>query len=715
MKHRLFTQFFALTIAITVTIHPTSLSWSSKETLAPSRIGIPIKDRLEVGDVFTVTAQVTEARHRGYAGFSQDLNWPHLDGELAKKLVGTEGVILHGMHTSSLSIDSLGVELSENIRTTYKIVAEESVYRAPVGVGETIRYEAKVTQVQNGKAVIEVTGTTGDDKQVLIQTITFKEKDTPLRLLDEKVAGLKDRFSEPEGIEAHLSEAYPELEPVERKSPPVYLVGAKKSYSWQMSGKEARDMAALFQSERFSDVKLAKAVASSVAERMFPGNLLVKTFVHDVGEPFPLNGVINIEATVKAFGTEGKKRGRSLTEIVVTDRHGRFLFRGGFDMKAFPYTFDELKALSKSGQLNELIAGMNQYELEMFFDSVLKPDISGVEFIDEYHHAIEGDPEKTLEAAIEKVRRMNPKVLIAGPGGIGGGLAESLGQNPGVELTVLTRDDAGSARIHQKLARAGVKNVKEVRVEFDEDPSTYANNFVDAVYKAHERMGGLDVMFIGTGIAHPQDTLLPRETDAEAIKKHLEVSRQVNFVNQQLVEAVFTAAAALQPKNIFVVGSVHGTHMGNPGVAAYGRSKAAITILAQAYPTPKTKREGAIAISIKGDYILSQMTAEYVMYVLRSLQLGFVMTPKQVAEAATWLIAFHDHEQLGFMKPHRKKTGVMIPDTAKAIASGAHEVAVPGEKSVGIIKAQLDGEGAKKASPPKAKTSAAAALIGSAI
>lgn len=722
MKRFTLSPLFVFLLSITLTVNPFYLSSPKKSYLAPARTGIPLKEKLEQGDTFNFAASVSQVRQNGYAGFSEDHNWPHLDAKLAtalfQKTYGKEGVILHGMHTSTLSLDALALELEKSIRTPYKIVSEESNYRWPVFVGEEIQFSVSVSSIDDsGEIVVKILGKNNSDKDVLIQSIILARDSSEESLLDSKVLTVR---------KDQIKTAYPSLEPTKRVPPPWYLVGTKRDYYWEMNEAKLADLAALFESEKFSNVKLAKAISTYAAVNMFPSSLFLKSKITDIGREIPLTGKLKIEAKVIPYRKKGekieRKWKRTLTQLTIKDESGHRLFRAEIDMYAFPFTKDELKKLSRTqdkdgvSELEKLLKGRNQYEYELFFDEVLKRDISGVEFIDEYWKAIAQDPGKTLEAAIEKIEAFpnGHRVLVAGVGGIGGGFAEGLGKLKGVKLAVLTRNDKGSLRLKKKFLNAGITDYIDVRVEDDQDLDSYRK----AVFEAHQKLGGIDTMAIGTGISHDLDTLTPVVKDeqgrprpissdrvtVEDVNEHAKISEKIYFVNHLIVDAIFGAASALEAKNIFVVGSVHGVYPRNDWVKAYAVSKAANSALAKQYPAFTTKRKGAIGISLEGDYILSQMTAKHVMAVLRGTQLGFVMTPKQVAEAALWLIAFHDHEQLGYMKEHRKKPGVMLPDTTRAREDGIHQISVPGTLSVKKIHEKLGSAKKPKEKAPQDET-----------
>ncbi len=766
MKRSCFPRWSVLLITL-LTFSPLNIPILSQNYLAPTRSGVNIVyEKLQVGSVYSASASVDENRQNGYAGFSLDHNWPHLNKELTTALFGgsygIDGVILHGMHTSSLSLDALAEQLSLNVNTDYKVVSEESKYKFPVAVGEKIDFQMTVLKIDDaGIATVEIIGKNSADKVVLKQTVKLAESGGTSTELEAAVASKEPPSS------SYLSEVYPSLEPFKREAPPVYLQGKNLSFQWN-NDRAIADLRALFSDSKFSDVKLAKAITTYVAAKMFPSNLFAISRITEIDQDISLEGPFTIEAEVESFGKEGKQRGRSLTRLKVKDKEGALLFQAEIGMSAFTYTRDELKALSRSRDpetnLASIIRGKNQFELEMIFDAILKADISGVEFIDEYHKAIAEDPGKTLDAAKALLAEKELKVAVVGVGGIGGGVAEALGQIPGVKLTVITRSDAGATRLREKFANAGITEYEEVRLRpaatvfeplkevidslylridafrrLSESLPTLKSmmelirgkanerelnteSYVKAVFEAKEKMEGLDVLFIGTGKTDNKDTLLPRKWETpEDIVKHLKVSGDITNVNQRYVEAAFTAAAANRANKIFVVGSVHGKHMGNAFVAAYSRSKASNARLAETWPLAGAADPESMGISLEGDYILSRMTAGVAMAVLRGTKLGFFMTPKQVAEAATWLIAYHHHEELGYMAKHRKKEGVMIPDTSTAVASGAHQVAVPGDASVALIKAKTAPT--KKLTPksaPKIETQlsgglSAAALVGAAI
>lgn len=122
--------------------------------------------KLEIGDSFSTTREVTDSLVRAFAELSGDFNPIHLDEEFAKNTrFGRR--IAHGMLSGALISSVLGYEFSER-----KIVylSQTLKFAAPVFIGDTVTVTATVKSIRMDKPVVtlDTVCTNQDGKQVVI-------------------------------------------------------------------------------------------------------------------------------------------------------------------------------------------------------------------------------------------------------------------------------------------------------------------------------------------------------------------------------------------------------------------------------------------------------------------------------------------------------------------------------------------------------------------
>ncbi|MEX0937685.1 MAG: SDR family NAD(P)-dependent oxidoreductase [Pirellulales bacterium] len=306
-------------------------------------------------------------------------------------------------------------------------------------------------------------------------------------------------------------------------------------------------------------------------------------------------------------------------------------------MAVRPYTARELKELATSGKLGDLIGGRTQDELETIFRVTLRPRVSGEEILDEFHFTRLLQTNATIGQARQFHAESQTRVLIVGAGGIGLAVAKWFGAIPGVKLAITSRNAAKAAAVRDQLSAKGVKAYLDVRIDSDGSPAAYER----AVESASERLGGLDVVFVGLGSCDDDDVLRSDEPlSADGVQRKLARLKELFDVNQLYPLAVAEAASRLGVRCTLLPGSIHGRHLQNKHVVTYGMTKAALDTLAEA------PSAGGQRISWRADYVLSEMTAPIALAAMRGTKCGFLLTPRQIAEAVAWLTAFWKPELL---------------------------------------------------------------------
>ncbi|MGG7099087.1 MaoC family dehydratase [Clostridium sardiniense] len=126
--------------------------------------GLTIKD-LKIGDKDFFQKTITETDVYLYAGITGDLNPAHINEVEAEKGM-FKGRIAHGMLTAGLVSTVLGMKIP-GPGTIY--LGQELKFTAPVKLGDTIKAEAEVIEINEEKNIISLktTCTNQDGKIVL--------------------------------------------------------------------------------------------------------------------------------------------------------------------------------------------------------------------------------------------------------------------------------------------------------------------------------------------------------------------------------------------------------------------------------------------------------------------------------------------------------------------------------------------------------------------
>lgn len=119
-------------------------------------------NEIKPGTTFSRERTCTKAQPIYYAGGSGDFNPIHIDEEVGKA-AGLGGVILQGLCTFAW----LAETVTEFQGDPGKIRKVKARFSRPVLVNDTIRYEAKVTEVKDGRFVAEVTAKNQKGEDVL--------------------------------------------------------------------------------------------------------------------------------------------------------------------------------------------------------------------------------------------------------------------------------------------------------------------------------------------------------------------------------------------------------------------------------------------------------------------------------------------------------------------------------------------------------------------
>lgn len=102
---------------------------------------------LEVGMSATISKTFAESDVAVYAQLSMDTNPLHLDEEFATH-TRAGGRVLHGMITASLISALIGTRLPG---PGCLWMGQDMRFRAPVRIGETVRAEAQIVELDRGK------------------------------------------------------------------------------------------------------------------------------------------------------------------------------------------------------------------------------------------------------------------------------------------------------------------------------------------------------------------------------------------------------------------------------------------------------------------------------------------------------------------------------------------------------------------------------------
>jgi 3-hydroxybutyryl-CoA dehydratase len=127
---------------------------------------------LKIGDKEFFQKTISETDIYLYAGITGDLNPAHINDEYAKNTF-FKGRIAHGMLTAGLISAVIGTKLP-GPGTIY--LAQELKFTAPVRIGDTIKAEAEIAEINTEKniAKIKTTCTNQNSDVVLTGLATVK-------------------------------------------------------------------------------------------------------------------------------------------------------------------------------------------------------------------------------------------------------------------------------------------------------------------------------------------------------------------------------------------------------------------------------------------------------------------------------------------------------------------------------------------------------------
>lgn len=114
-------------------------------------IGKKVTD-LKIGDKEFVQKTISETDIYLYAGITGDLNPAHINEEYAKNTF-FKGRIAHGMLTAGLISAVIGTKLP-GPGTIY--LAQELKFTAPVRIGDTIKAEAEIAEINTEKNIVKI-------------------------------------------------------------------------------------------------------------------------------------------------------------------------------------------------------------------------------------------------------------------------------------------------------------------------------------------------------------------------------------------------------------------------------------------------------------------------------------------------------------------------------------------------------------------------------
>ena len=121
-----------------------------------------IKD-IKAGDTFSAAEEVDQYRTVYYAGASGDFNPIHIDPEFGKA-VGLGGVILHGLCTFGFMTKTV-TDWTGDPGSLKRVKCR---FAMPEDLGDTITTEAKVMDVEESRATIDLKVANQDGAEVLL-------------------------------------------------------------------------------------------------------------------------------------------------------------------------------------------------------------------------------------------------------------------------------------------------------------------------------------------------------------------------------------------------------------------------------------------------------------------------------------------------------------------------------------------------------------------
>jgi len=196
---------------------------------------------------------------------------------------------------------------------------------------------------------------------------------------------------------------------------------------------------------------------------------------------------------------------------------------------------------------------------------------------------------------------MRSALVTGASRGIGRGIAFRLAER-GYALTITSRKPADLAALAPELRAAGAPHV--VHYAADMADRAALAEVVDAHQAAFTNMNAL-VLSAGVGTAGPIDTLPLHRFD-----RTVEVNLAAAFVLIQHSLPLLRAAAAADPDRgakVIALASITGVHP-EPGLAAYGATKAALISLMQTLNAEESNR-GVTATAIAPGYVHTDMSA----------------------------------------------------------------------------------------------------------
>lgn len=118
--------------------------------------------QFKAGDTFKHTRECDAYLPIYYAAASGDFNPIHIDKAVGE-MAGLGGVILHGLCTMAWAVESAVRYLGDPGRVKKVRVR----FSRPVAIGDVITFEGKVTSVDSGRLVAEISAKNQRDEEVL--------------------------------------------------------------------------------------------------------------------------------------------------------------------------------------------------------------------------------------------------------------------------------------------------------------------------------------------------------------------------------------------------------------------------------------------------------------------------------------------------------------------------------------------------------------------
>lgn len=119
----------------------------------------------KVGDTFTHERECDRYLPIYYAAVSGDFNPIHIDKEVGE-IAGLGGSVLHGMCTLAWAVEAA----AQFVGDPGKIRRVKTRFSRPVAPEDTVRFQGKVTSLEGGRLVAEISATNQRDQEVLKNT-----------------------------------------------------------------------------------------------------------------------------------------------------------------------------------------------------------------------------------------------------------------------------------------------------------------------------------------------------------------------------------------------------------------------------------------------------------------------------------------------------------------------------------------------------------------